>query len=66
MQANVNLSITSCLWTPVKLAKYAKEHGIDATIINILLLMAVANFPTLGMYSAGKVAREKYHTLLAK
>ncbi len=28
--------------------------------------MAVADLPTFGMYSAGKVARDKYHTLLAK
>jgi sepiapterin reductase len=66
MRANVDLNITSCLWTSVKLAKYANAHGIDATIVNISSLMAVADLPTFGIYSAGKVARDKYHTLLAK
>ena len=38
-----------------------------ATIVNISSLAAVsAGFPGMGIYSAGKAAREMYHTLLAK
>lgn len=39
----------------------------DATIVNISSLIAVADeFPTMGIYGAGKAARDKYHTILAK
>ena len=38
-----------------------------ATIVNISSLAAVsAGFPGMGIYSAGKAAREMYHALLAK
>ena len=40
---------------------------VDATVVNISSLIAVAdNFPTMAIYGAGKAAREKYHTILAK
>jgi sepiapterin reductase len=66
MLSNVDLNITSCLWISVRFARYLKQQQHRATIVNISSLVAIADFPTFGIYSAGKAAREKYYTLLAK
>ena len=68
MQAYVDLNITSCLWTSARLAGYVKSAQIptDMVIVSISSLVAIENFPTFGIYSAGKAARDKYHTLIAK
>lgn len=75
MQANVNLNITSCLWTSARLTKYYHDKQkkkitppccSSLTIVNISSLVAIADFPTMGIYSSGKAARDKYHTLIAK
>jgi short-subunit dehydrogenase len=66
MCSNVDLTITSHLWISVFFARYLKQQQQKATIVNIALLVAIADFPTFGIYSAGKAAREKYYALLAK
>ena len=83
MQANIDLNITSCLWTSARLTNYYYYYGRGATstttnehdnnnnntsltIVNISSLVAIADFPTFGIYSAGKAARDKYHALIAK
>jgi sepiapterin reductase len=66
MQANVNLNITSCLWLSSRFAKYARSTSKDLVIVNISSLVAIADFPTLGIYSVGKAARDKYHHLIAR
>jgi sepiapterin reductase len=68
MQNNVDLNITSCLWTSARLANYARSSSTvtSLTIVNISSLVAIADFPTFGIYSAGKAARNKFHTLIAK
>jgi sepiapterin reductase len=66
MRANVDLNITSCLWLSSRLTQYARSSRKDVVIVNISSLVAIADFPTLGIYSAGKAARDKYHSLIAK
>jgi sepiapterin reductase len=70
MRTNVDLNITSALWTSVRFARFAAsslaETFARTTIVNISSLVAVQPFPTMGVYSAGKAARDMYHTILAK
>lgn len=68
MQANVNLNITSCLWSSARMVRYARESNIstDLIVINVSSLVAIHDFPTFGIYSAGKAARDKYHSLISK
>eukprot|EP00934_Nitzschia_sp_Nitz4_P000135 Nitzschia sp. Nitz4//scaffold1_size375055//202962//203830//NITZ4_000279-RA/size375055-augustus-gene-0.717-mRNA-1//-1//CDS//3329541054//135//frame0 len=66
MRRNVDLNVTSCFWVSVRLARFATDQGCQAVIVNISSLVAIADFNTFGIYSAGKAARDKYHTLLAK
>ena len=66
MQANVDLNITSTLWISARMSRYAKASSTPLTIVNVSSLVAVDNFPTFGIYSAGKSARDKYHCILSK
>jgi sepiapterin reductase len=69
MRANVDLNITSALWTSVRFARFAKESASDTavtTIVNISSLAAIQAFPTMGIYATGKAARNHYHATLAK
>lgn len=81
MRKNVDLNVTSCLWSSVRFARHIQQDAtvaynsssnnrrdviVDATIVNISSLVAISDdFVTMGIYSAGKAAREKYHTLFA-
>jgi sepiapterin reductase len=65
LRDNVDLNVTSCFWLSVRLSKYFQDSESNLTIVNISSLAAVANLPTMGIYSAGKVARDKYHALIA-
>jgi sepiapterin reductase len=69
MRANVDLNITSALWTSVCFARFSKEKTSETaftTIVNISSLAAIQVFPTMGIYAAGKAARNHYHATLAK
>jgi sepiapterin reductase len=69
MRANVDLNITSAFWTSVRFARFSKESASDTaftTIVNISSLAAIQVFPTMGIYAAGKAARNHYHATLAK
>jgi sepiapterin reductase len=66
MCSKVDLNITSCFWISVHFARYLKQQQQKATIVNISPLVAIADFSTFGIYSAGKAACEKYHAMLAK
>lgn len=76
MRQTVDLNVTSCLWSSIRVAQYIKECQKDlqpkqqiksAVLINISSLVAISDdFLTMGIYSAGKGARNKYHTILAK
>jgi secernin len=74
MRQTMDLNVTSCLWASVKVAQHIKsikqqhqQHPIDAVLVNISSLVAISDdFLTMGIYSAGKGARDKYHTILAK
>jgi len=74
MRQTIDLNVTGSFWLSVRFARYVQElqqqqqqqiHA--ATIVNISSLAAVSNdFPGMGMYSAGKAARDMYHSLMAK
>jgi sepiapterin reductase len=66
MRSNVDLNVTSALWMAVRFTKYVQQNSVDSILVNISSLVAIADFPTMGIYSAGKTARDKYHTLIAK
>jgi sepiapterin reductase len=69
MRANVDLNITSAFWMAVRFARFTKESAPDTavtTIVNISSLAAIQVFPTMGIYAAGKAARDHYHATLAK
>lgn len=68
LRNNIDLNVTSALWFSIRFAQYikAKHQKQRATIVNISSLVAVADFPTMAAYSAGKAAREKYHTIMSK
>ena len=68
MRSNVDLNITSSLWMAARFTRYIQEQQqpVDGILVNISSLVAIADFPTMGIYSAGKAARDKYHTTIAK
>lgn len=66
MQVNVNLNITSTLWLSSRITKYARSSSKDLVLVNISSLVATAEFPTFGIYSTGKAARDKYHSIIAR
>jgi sepiapterin reductase len=67
MKENIDLNVTSCLWMSVRIARFSKNTlKTPCTIVNISSLVAVQPFPSLGLYSAGKAARDSYHTAMAQ
>jgi sepiapterin reductase len=66
LSKNIDLNITSSLWMSVRFARFAKEKDFRVVLVNISSLVAVEPFPTLGIYSAGKAARDAYHVAMAK
>ena len=80
LRGHVDLNITSSLWLSVRFARFFRQQVRHAssssspsthaqpiiTIVNISSLVAIAEFPTMACYSAGKAAREKYHVIMAK
>jgi len=77
MRQNVDLNVTSACWVSARFAKFASElrqkhrdgiiaSAVEATIVNVSSLVAVQSFPSMGLYSAGKAARDAYHVAIAK
>jgi sepiapterin reductase len=78
MKQTIDLNVTSSLWMSVRVAQLLLQQQQQQqqtensdiksiTIVNISSLVAISDdFVTMGLYSAGKAAREKYHTILAK
>ena len=72
LRANVDLNITSSMWLSVRFARYSlqrKKNEIwskTTILVNVSSLVAIADFPSMACYSAGKAAREKYHTIMAQ
>lgn len=74
MRHTIDFNVTSSLWLSVRFARYIHKlhqeepnQSLKATLVNISSLAAVSQeFAGMGLYSAGKAAREMYHSLLAK
>jgi len=67
LQQTVNLNVTAALWLSVRVARYCKEHVIPhCTIVNVSSLVAIQPFATLAIYSAGKAARDAFHSSMAQ
>lgn len=65
MRNYIDLNVTSCFWLSIRLIRFANARGIRATVVNVSSLVALQPFSSLGIYSAGKAAREAYHSVLA-
>jgi sepiapterin reductase len=65
MRSYIDLNVTSCLWFSIRLIRFAKARANRPTIVNVSSLVALQPFASLGIYSAGKAAREVYHSVLA-
>jgi sepiapterin reductase len=65
MRRSIDFNVTSSLWISTRFAKLMSD-STAATIVNISSLVAVHAFPTMGIYSAGKAARDSYHQAMAK
>jgi sepiapterin reductase len=66
LRSNVDLNITSALWISVRFARYCIQRRQQAILVNLSSLVAIADFPSMACYSAGKAAREKYHTIMSQ
>ncbi|CAB9499838.1 Sepiapterin reductase [Seminavis robusta] len=69
MKATIEFNVTSALWLSSRFAQLVQENSKDTqkvTLINISSLLAVEAFPTMGIYAAGKAARDNYHATMAK
>lgn len=67
MRQALDLNVSSCLWVSVRFARFLRDQGVHppATLVNVSSLVALEPFPTMGVYSAGKAARDRYHEVLA-
>jgi sepiapterin reductase len=68
MQSNFDFNITSACWLSARFVQWANEtmNCPKTVIVNISSLVAIQAFPSLGMYSAGKAARDMFHAALAQ
>lgn len=69
MKSTIDFNVTSALWLSARIAKWFKEHQERlqrGLLINISSLVAIQAFPSLGLYSAGKAARDQYHAAMAQ
>lgn len=69
MRQAVDLNVTGALWMSARFGRYAAASSPSliqsATIVNISSLCAVQPMATMALYSAGKAARDAYHTAWA-
>jgi sepiapterin reductase len=68
LRANVDLNITSALWLSVRFARHVRgtKDAPPCIIVQTSSLVAIKDFPSMAIYSAGKAARDKYHVVMAK
>jgi len=74
LQHTVDLNVTSALWLSVRVARFCQQQQHSdgqtipkkCTVVNISSLLAIQPFLTLGVYSAGKAARDAFHTAMAQ
>lgn len=68
MRTVFDFNITSACWLSARLVQWAKEtmHCRRIIVVNISSLVAIQAFPSLGTYSAGKAARDLFHSALAQ
>lgn len=73
LRQTVDLNLTSALWLSVRVTRFCQQHSGDGqtipkkcTVVNISSLVAIQPFPTLAVYSAGKAARDAFHSAMAQ
>lgn len=54
IQKTIDLNVTGLITTTILWGRWAAQHSIAATFVNISSLTAVEGFPTMAIYSAGK------------
>ncbi|GAX11579.1 hypothetical protein FisN_1Lh059 [Fistulifera solaris] len=67
MRAVLDFNITSACWLSARFVQWAKEtmQCPKTVVVNISSLVAIQAFPSMGMYSASKAARDLFHAALA-
>mmetsp|Transcript_19120 Transcript_19120/g.53239 ORF Transcript_19120/g.53239 Transcript_19120/m.53239 type:complete len:314 (-) Transcript_19120:467-1408(-) len=77
MRQSIDFNVTSALWLSVRFARHTsqqqqqpqqqRKQRRNATIVHVSSLVAISDdFVSMGIYSAGKSARERYHTMMAR
>jgi sepiapterin reductase len=77
MKSSIDFNVTSALWLSTRFAKLAMKNVASSsseeniikkkvTLVNVSSLLAVEAFPTMGIYAAGKAARDNFHAAMAK
>jgi sepiapterin reductase len=65
MRKTIDINVTSSFWISLRIARFAKEARTACTVVNISSLVALQVFPSLGLYSAGKAARDSFHKAMS-
>ncbi len=72
MKESIDFNVTSALWWSVRMARhFHTSSSVDSlnnskvTLVNVSSLVAIQDFPTMAIYSAGKAARDRFHSVLA-
>ncbi|GKY90926.1 hypothetical protein MPSEU_000065400 [Mayamaea pseudoterrestris] len=67
LRSNIDLNVTSCFFMSTKIAQLARDvWNVPCIIVNVSSLVALQPFPSLGLYSATKAARDSFHLCMAK
>jgi len=69
MQQVMDFNITSSLWVSIRFLRFAMQQQqtqAQTTLVNISSLTAVQAFPSMGLYSAGKAARDMFHACMSQ
>ena len=69
MQAIIDFNVTSALWIATKclhwvLKEQTNNRTPQTTMVNVSSLTAIQAFPSMGLYSAGKAARDMFHACM--
>jgi sepiapterin reductase len=65
LQMTLDFNVTSALWLSIRFARAISDTS-SCVVVNISSLCAIQPFPTMGVYSTGKAARDSFHQVWSK
>jgi sepiapterin reductase len=65
LKRTLDFNVTSALWLSVRFARALSDTS-SCVVVNISSLCAIQPFPTMGVYSTGKAARDTFHHVWSK